>query len=62
MSEPTHEQYGHKPSTFVVTKGYRLFAEMCDACRQDGRSENRGDYDGASPSDPLARWVQPDLR
>jgi DNA transposition AAA+ family ATPase len=35
MSEPLHEQYGHKPSNFVVTKGYRLFAEMCDACRQD---------------------------
>ena len=29
MSE--HEQ---EPGTFVVTKGYRLFAEMCDACRR----------------------------
>ena len=29
------EQQEHTPSTFVVTKGYRLFAEMCDACRQD---------------------------
>ncbi len=23
-----------KPSSFVVTKGYRRFAEMCDACRR----------------------------
>ena len=29
------EQHGHKPLNFVVTKGYRLFTEMCDACRQD---------------------------
>src|SRR5215472_11322524 len=29
------EQHEHQPATFVVTKGYRLFAEMCDACRQD---------------------------
>jgi hypothetical protein len=29
------EQHEQQPSTFVVTKGYRLFAEMCDACRQD---------------------------
>jgi DNA transposition AAA+ family ATPase len=35
MSEPTNERPEHKPSPFVVTKGYRLFAEMCDACRQD---------------------------
>lgn len=28
------EQHGRKPLNFVVTKGYRLFAEMCDACRQ----------------------------
>lgn len=35
MSEPMHEQHERKPSNFVVTKGYRLFAEMCDACRQD---------------------------
>jgi DNA transposition AAA+ family ATPase len=29
------EQHERKPASFVVTKGYRLFAEMCDACRQD---------------------------
>lgn len=29
------EQHERKPAHFVVTKGYRLFAEMCDACRQD---------------------------
>lgn len=29
------EQHEHKSSNFMVTKGYRLFAEMCDACRQD---------------------------
>ncbi len=29
------EQHERKPLNFVVTKGYRLFAEMCDACRQD---------------------------
>ncbi len=28
------EQHERKPASFVVTKGYRLFAEMCDACRQ----------------------------
>jgi DNA transposition AAA+ family ATPase len=28
------EQNGRKPPSFVVTKGYRLFAEMCDACRR----------------------------
>ena len=28
------EQPERKPANFVVTKGYRLFAEMCDACRQ----------------------------
>jgi len=28
------EQNGPEPGTFVVTKSYRLFAEMCDACRQ----------------------------
>jgi hypothetical protein len=30
MREPPER----KPANFVVTKGYRLFAEMCDACRQ----------------------------
>jgi DNA transposition AAA+ family ATPase len=25
---------GHEPGAFVVTKSYRLFAEMCDACRR----------------------------
>ncbi len=35
MSEQVNEQHEHQPATFVVTKGYRLFAEMCDACRQD---------------------------
>lgn len=25
---------GEKPQSFVVTKGYRRFAEMCDACRR----------------------------
>ena len=35
MSEHVSEQHEHKPTTFVVTKGYRLFAEMCDACRQE---------------------------
>ncbi len=29
-----NEQNGQEPGTFVVTKSYRLFAEMCDACRQ----------------------------
>jgi hypothetical protein len=28
-----NEQNGQEPGTFVVTKSYRLFAEMCDACR-----------------------------
>jgi DNA transposition AAA+ family ATPase len=28
------EQSRQEPGTFVVTKSYRLFAEMCDACRQ----------------------------
>ena len=28
------EQHERKPGTFVITKGYRLFTEMCDACRQ----------------------------
>src|SRR5713226_8455817 len=28
------EQSGQEPGMFVVTKGYRLFAEMCDACRR----------------------------
>jgi DNA transposition AAA+ family ATPase len=28
------KQKERKPESFVVTKGYRLFAEMCDACRQ----------------------------
>jgi hypothetical protein len=27
-------QNGRQPANFVVTKSYRLFAEMCDACRQ----------------------------
>jgi DNA transposition AAA+ family ATPase len=35
MSEHVNEQHEHTHSTFVVTKGYRLFAEMCDACRQE---------------------------
>lgn len=26
--------HGEKPQGFVVTKGYRRFAEMCDACRR----------------------------
>ena len=34
MSEQMNDQHGRKPLNFVVTKGYRLFAEMCDACRQ----------------------------
>src|SRR5947209_4066686 len=28
------EQNGQEPGTFVVTKSYRLFDEMCDTCRQ----------------------------
>jgi hypothetical protein len=28
------EQNGRKPPSFVGTYGYRLFAEMCDACRR----------------------------
>jgi AAA domain len=28
------EQYGHEPATFVVTKAYRRFTEVCDACRR----------------------------
>jgi hypothetical protein len=28
------EQHERKPGTFVVTKAYRRFTEMCDACRQ----------------------------
>jgi len=35
MSEQINEQPERKLASFVVTKGYRLFAEMCDACRQD---------------------------
>jgi len=35
MSEYMNEQPERKLASFVVTKGYRLFAEMCDACRQD---------------------------
>ncbi len=28
------EQSGQEPGAFVVTKGYHLFAEMCDSCRR----------------------------
>ncbi len=53
MSEP-HEQ---QPSTFVVTKGYRLFAEMCDACRQD-RFVGLG-YGPQARAKPCPRCITP---
>ena len=28
------EQNGRGPEIFVLTKGYRLFADVCDACRR----------------------------
>jgi hypothetical protein len=64
------EQSGQELGTFGVMKSYPRFAEMCDYSRCIAVPfaaflqpwEKRGDYDGTSPSDALARRVQPDLR
>lgn len=34
LANRNSEQHGHEPVTFVVTKAYRRFAEVCDACRR----------------------------